>query len=185
MTVTEEKKTRSEDAKMDASNSQNGLSLNRNVVDNAKYIIKKFAMDNREVTYQTLNRLLYLYEAIYMIVTSNDRLFDSEFYAYNFEIFNEKFIEEFKNYGSLSIEAKYDDIVIPNANLIFVDALYSLFNDWSTTQLISLTTSDTSPWGKIKKEYSEIIPKDIVIDKNDTRIWFNGLVDVDAEENKN
>lgn len=162
---------------------ENNFKINKNVVDNAKYIIKYFNDNDCEITFQKLNRLLYLYEAIYMVVTSKDKLFDDNFYANSFEIDNAAYIEEYKNYGILPIVLKSDsELQIPNTNKIFIDALYNLFKDWSLAELISLTTSDNSPWGKINDKSNNDIPRDIKIDKAETRIWFSGIVNIDEKD---
>jgi len=162
---------------------ENNRRINRNAVDNANYIIQYFNKKNQEITYQMLNRLMYLYEAIYMSVTDEDCLFNENFYANSFEIDNEEYQKEYKGYGNLPIEINtkddYDNGVV---NKMVVIALYSLFHKWTLAELISFTTREGSPWDNLKKQNNNIIPKEAKIDKAETRNWFKKMVEIDESK---
>lgn len=152
--------------------------LNRNTYDNAAYIISYFSSKQKEVSYQKLNRLLYLLEAIFMVFTKEDYLFEDEFYAYNFEIANAKIVNNFKKFSSFAIELE-NNVEIPKTNILLIEGLYTIFGEFTTAQLVSFTTRSGSPWNRLNDHYHGIIDKKIIIDKTDTKNWFESMVDID------
>lgn len=153
--------------------------IDRDSLNNATYIISYFSKNNKEVSFQHLNRLLYLLEAIYMAVTSDNYLYKDQFLAHNFELSNDEIIDKYKKFNNFPIELEEEDVTIPVINEIFINGLYKMFGEFSTSQLVSFTTRKNSAWDVINKEYNEKIPKNVVIEKERTKEWFSKLVKIE------
>lgn len=153
--------------------------IDRDSLNNATYIISYFSKNNKEVSFQHLNRLLYLLEAIYMAVTSDNYLYKDQFLAHNFELSNDEIIDKYKKFNNFPIELEEEDVTIPVINEIFINGLYKMFGEFSTSQLVSFTTRKDSAWDVINKEYNEKIPKNVVIEKERTKEWFSKLVKIE------
>ena len=114
-----------------------------------------------------------------MAVTNDDSFYQEEFSATNFELMNPNIIENYKKYNMFPIELEDNHIEIPDYNIIFINGVFQMFGEFSTSQLISFTTRKDSPWDIINKKYNEKIPKDTIISKKETKNWFTKLVKIE------
>ncbi len=156
--------------------------IDRNIINNSKYIITYFNKNNVEITNLKLQKLLYFLEAIYIVVNDNENhLFEEDFYAWNFGPVNDVIYQEYKEFGSLPIEIQY--VNIPEENKKYIEGLFDLLKDYTAYKLVALSHSEGSPWYEIYEKYQDtIIPDDIVIDKKKTKNWFKEIITID--ENK-
>ena len=150
-------------------------SINKNIDDNAKYIISYFHNNNVDVTNLKLQKLLYFLEAIYMVVLDENYLFDENFYAWNYGPVSKKVYEQYKIFGSMPITLD-EPVNINKTNEIFIHNLFTMFNDYDVSDLIELSHQKGSPWYQIYIDNGEYIPKNIVIEKRLTKQWFSKIV---------
>lgn len=155
--------------------------IERDILKNAKYIIAYFKERDKNVTNLMLEKLLYFLEAIYMVMTDEDRLFKEDFAAWNFGPVNEIVYKEYKDFGSMPIFLD-EEIKIPKKNEEYVAYLYELFKDYNAYMLVNLSHSKNSPWYKINEKYDFEIPKGEIIPKEETKEWFNTIVEITPNE---
>lgn len=155
--------------------------IDRNVINNSKYIITYFNENNVEVTNLKLQKLLYFLEAIYMVDRDEDYLFIEDFYAWNFGPVSDIVYQEYKEFGSLPIEIK--PVIIPEENKMYIEGLFDLLKDFTTYQLVALSHREGSPWYEIYEKYQDsLIPDNIIIDKRKTKNWFMGIIIIDGNK---
>lgn len=150
--------------------------IERSIIKNSEYIIKYFEDNNREVTNLMLEKLLYFLEAIYMSLTDENKLYDEEFYAWNFGPVNDTIYNRYKNFGKYPIKINIKSIVINPNNKIYIEFLYNLFKDYTPFDLVTLSHSEGSPWQEINQKYDGDIEKNIIIEKSETKKWFKGII---------
>ena len=161
--------------------------IERDIVLNAYYIINYFNEKQIPVSHLKLQKLMYFLEAIYMTVTDSDRLYDSEFYAWNYGPVSKELYAKFKKYGSFSINLVSEEINLAKmrCNKIeeYADILFNLFGKMTAGDLVTLTHASGSPWFEIAQKHNiNDINYSIVINKNDTKKWFRGLVKLDEQQ---
>ncbi len=158
------------------------MEIERDIVLNSKYIISYFNKNEKDVTNLMVEKLLYFLEAIYMVMTDEDYLFNEDFYAWNFGPVSDRVYQEYKYFGNLPIILE-ENVNIPKKNEIYVEHLYEMFSDFSSYDLVNLSHSKGSPWYEIDNQYNDSdIPKGIKISKIDTKKWFSGLVEITSNE---
>lgn len=150
--------------------------VERDVVKNSEYIIAYYKMNDKQITNLELQKLAYFLEAIYMVCTEEQYLFNEGFSAWNFGPVNIEIYNQYKNFGRVPIELDYEININP-INLKFIEILYDLFHEFNATQLVNLSHAKGSPWYKIYKEYNGRIPRDKNISKMETKEWFATLVE--------
>lgn len=149
--------------------------IERDIIKNSEYIISFFKNHNQEVTNLMLEKLLYFLEAIYMSITDENKLYEEEFYAWNFGPVNKKVYSKYKSFGKLPIKLNRKITINPN-NEKYVKFLYDLFKDFTAFDLVNLSHSENSPWYEINKEYNGDIGEDVIINKEETKKWFSSII---------
>lgn len=91
------------------------MEIERSVLKNAKYIISFFSKREYSVTNLKLQKLLYFLEALYMVETNEDYLYNEDFYAWNFGPVSNIVYNEYKFFGKMRIVLK-DKIEINRLN---------------------------------------------------------------------
>ena len=164
-------------------NVDNSSNLDKNMLNNAKYIISYFSYNDKEVTNLKIQKLLYFLEAIYMVVRDEKSLFSEEFYAWNFGPVSNVVYEEYKGFGRTPIVLE-EKVTIPKDNLKYIKILFELFSDYTSYQLVALSHLPGSPWHDIYVKYGEDdIPNYEVIEKEKTKVWFrDNVVDIEEED---
>lgn len=155
-------------------------SIERDVIKNSEYIISFYKEYGKAITNLEVQKLLYFLEAIYMVCTDEDYLYNEDFSAWNFGPVNTTIYNQYKNFGSVPIELDHEVIINQN-NLKYIQMLYDLFKDFNATQLVNLSHMEGSPWHTIYSEYNGTIPRDQMISKRKTKEWFNNLVEIKDE----
>ena len=156
------------------------MKIERDILKNSKYIITYFNEKGKDVTNLMLEKLLYFLEAIYMVRTNEDYLFNDDFYAWNFGPVNEIVYKEYKFFGRIPITLE-EKILIPKENVRYIENLYNLFKEYNAYDLVSLSHQDGSPWYIIDKYYNSDIPDDVIIEKLETKKWFNSIAEFKNE----
>lgn len=161
--------------------------IERDVTINAYYIIYYFRQNRKLITNLKLQKLLYFLEAIYLIQNVEEKkLFDDEFYAWNFGPVSNIIYRQFKQFGNreISLTESQQEIAhnMNNENKQYIEKLFTLLGDMTAHQLVSLSHLPNSPWTKLKEKYNGKIPDDIVISKIDTRNWFSQLIGIKIDE---
>ena len=152
------------------------MKIDRNLYNNAEYIIKFFSLEGKQVTNLKLQKLLYFLEAIYMINTKENKLFDEEFTAWDFGPVNKELYDKYKINGRESLPVN-ENISINPINEEYIKVLFRLFGSFSAFQLVAVSHGPGSPWDEINKKYNGEIDRNVVIDKLQTKEWFDGIVE--------
>lgn len=163
-------------------NVYNSSDLDKNILNNAKYIISYFSDNDKEITNLKIQKLLYFLEAIYMVVSDEKSLFNENFYAWNFGPVSDAVYEQYKNFGRTPIVLE-EKVMIPKYNLVYIKILFDLFANYTSYQLVALSHLPSSPWHDIYVKYGENdIPNNEIIEKEKTKIWFReNVVNIDEE----
>lgn len=151
-------------------------SIERDIIKNSEYIIEYYKQKGRQLTNLELQKLAYFLEAIYMVCTDEQYLFEEEFSAWNFGPVNIEIYHHYKMFGRIPIELDHEVNINP-INLKFIEILFDLFHEFNATQLVNLSHSKQSPWYKIYKDCNGKIPRDKMISKKETKVWFATLVE--------
>ena len=151
--------------------------IERDIKKNAKYIIKYFNDNQKDVTNLMLEKLLYFLEAIYMTITDEDKLYNEDFCAFDFGPVNKIVYDEYKRFGKYPIKISTSYIDINEENKKYIEFLYNLFKDYTPFELVTLSHSEGSPWYEINERYNGNIEKNVIIPKSETKKWFKGIVD--------
>lgn len=149
--------------------------IERNVIKNSEYIIEYYKRKEKFITNLELQKLMYFLEAIYMVATNEEYLYNDGFVAWSFGPVNLEIYNKYKSFGRGSIVLE-QDIDINNTNLKYIINLYELFKDFNATELVNLSHSEGSPWLEIYKSCRGVIPRDKIISKRKTKEWFSSLV---------
>ena len=152
-------------------------SVERNIIKNSEYIIECYKRHNKSITNLELQKLMYFLEALYMVAMDEDYLYEENFTAWNFGPVNREIYDKYKKFGSNPIVLD-EEILINPINQHFVENLFILFKDFTAAALVNLSHSEGSPWYEIYKKNNGNIPRDVNINKLETKKWFNTLVKV-------
>ncbi len=155
--------------------------IERNIIKNSEYIIAYYKEQDKSITNLELQKLAYFLEAIYMVCENKNYLYKEEFLAWNFGPVNLEIYQKYKSFGRNPIELE-DDIDINPNNLPYIKILFNLFHEFSAAQLVNLSHLKGSPWYNISKKYDGKIPEYEIINKKDTKEWFNTLVIKENEQ---
>lgn len=154
--------------------------IERNVIKNSEYIIEYYNRNGKKVTNLELQKLAYFLEAIYMVSSDEEYLFEEDFAAWNFGPVNLEIYNHYKNFGRIPIELE-KEVNINHQNLKYIENLYDLFKDFNATQLVNLSHANGSPWYTIYSNNQGIIPRSEIISKKETKKWFSSLVKKENE----
>lgn len=155
--------------------------IERNVIKNSEYIIAYYNRNGKKITNLELQKLVYFLEAIYMVSTNEEYLFEEQFTAWNFGPVNLEIYNQYKNFGRIPIELEQEVNINP-INLKYIENLYDLFSEFNATQLVNLSHSKGSPWHTIYSKTKGAIPRQAIISKSETKKWFSTLVKKENEE---
>ena len=155
--------------------------IERNVIKNSEYIIDYYNRKDKEITNLELQKLIYFLEAIYMVSTDEEYLFEEQFTAWNFGPVNLEIYNHYKRFGRIPIELE-NEVNINSQNLKYIENLYELFKDFNATQLVNLSHSKGSPWYTIYSKNNGSIPRSEIISKSETKSWFSSLVKRENEQ---
>lgn len=148
--------------------------MEKDLIKNSKFIISYFNSKDKPVTNLMLQKLMYFLEALYMVISDEDKLFDEEFYAWDFGPVNDELYNTYKNNGNSEIII--DNVSIDSENEKYIELLHNLFKEFSSYDLIALSYAEKSPWLEVYNKYNENIPHNIVIEKQKTKNWFKELI---------
>ncbi len=147
----------------------------------ADHILYYFNKHDKKITHLMLEKLLYFLEAIYMVFADENKLFNEEFYAWEFGPVVEKINKKYRKNGRRIIDAPEE--IDANENLkIYMDLLYKLFGNFSAFNLVAFSHAKGSPWYDInKKQNGKITNHNIIIEKQKTKEWFKKIKDESQE----
>ena len=151
------------------------MGIERDIKENAKYIIKFFNENNKDVTLSMLEKLLFFLEGIYMAITEEDKLYLENWFASEYGPINKIIDKEYKIFRKYPINISTSNIDIPDENKKYIEFLYNIFKDYTAFDLSVLFFSEDSPFWKIKKRYFGF-NKDTTINKNQLKKWFKEII---------
>lgn len=148
------------------------------IVLDAYYLISLFNKDEEKVTQLQIQKLMYFFEAYYMVKNDVNKLYDDNFCAWTFGPVSTQLYSEFKMYGQMPIiltdEQKELGSKIPREKKEMLKEIYSTFKDFTAMRLVELTHTVGSPWYDVWKKNGEkvVYGPSSCIDKIKTREWF-------------
>lgn len=145
------------------------------IIQDSYYLINLFHNDNKKVTQLHIQKLMFLFEAYYMNVTNEDKLYECGYKAWNFGPVAPRLYKRYKNYGKDDIrltkeeEEEGNQIFEQKKNLM--KELYNTFKDFSAMELVSFTHANGSPWKEVweNNPYGDI-------SKESMKEWFSQYV---------
>lgn len=145
------------------------------IIQDSYYLINLFHKDNKVITQLHVQKLMFLFEAYYMNVTNENKLYDCGYKAWNFGPVAPRLYKRYKDYGKDDIrltkeeEEKGNQISEQKKNLM--QELYNTFKDFSAMELVSFTHANGSPWKEVweNNPYGDI-PKESI------KEWFSQYV---------
>ena len=160
------------------------MSMEKDLIKNAYYIISYFHQKGKIITQLKLQKLLYFLEAIYLIQNLDESsLFKEDFYAWEFGPVSKVIYQKFKDYRNttISLNEEGDEIAsnMNEENKVYIEALYRLLGDMTASQLVTLSHLPNSPWFKLKEKFHGNIPKDTIISRVETRDWLAEMIGID------
>lgn len=167
----------------------------KDIITNSYYMISLF-MEAREdksledfedaedinlqiITNLKLQVLMYLSEAYYMCLY-NKKMFDSEWYAWNYCPANKELYHKYNCFGGDELIVSEKDIKRANnlsqENKDVIDLIYNLFGGFSAFDLVCIMHTKETPLMVIladndDKDFCSI--SEIEINKKETKKWFN------------
>lgn len=153
------------------------------IIYDAYYLINKFNNNgNNKVTNLQMQKLMYFFEAYYMLVHNDvEKLYDCNFNAWAFGPVAIPLYKEFKKFGNNPIELTSDNITAGNnidkEKKLLLDNIYDVFKNVSATDLVAYTHMKNSPWSEVwEKNGGKVGYGDNThIDKIKTRDWFKDV----------
>lgn len=145
------------------------------IVKDAYYLVSLFNKEEKNVTQLHIQKLMFLFEAYYMVVTGASKLYDCEFQAWNFGPVAIPLYKVFKKYGRDNIVLNENEVEegnsISDEKKKILKKLYEAFNGFTAIQLVTFTHAEGSPWKEAwkEKEYSNI-------SKESMKNWFSQYV---------
>lgn len=152
------------------------MEIERDIIENSKYIIKYFNARHKQVTLLMLENLLFFLEGIYMTITEEDKLYLEYWYTSEYGPINKIIDREYKMFGKYPINISTSNIDIPDENKKYIEFLYNIFKDYTAFDLSVLFFSEDSPFWKTKKRYFGF-NKDTIINKSDLKEWFKEIIE--------
>ena len=149
-----------------------------NIVHDAYYLIGLFNKDKKPVTQLQIQKIMYFFEAYYMIINKTDKLYDCNFNAWAFGPVAIPLYQSLKVYGDrdiiLSKEQEEIGESISDEKKEILSYIYQVFGNLSAMQLVELTHRKDSPWyNKWEENEGKVVfGKESYIDKIQTRDWF-------------
>lgn len=142
-----------------------GLGVMNNALEISKYIINHEQIEQRYIDNLRLQKILYFIQAV-ILCNTDHTCFNDEMQAWEYGPVVPTVYHEFKSYGSMNINKKY------NVSLSFPDKedenliinMLDYLKSYSTSQLITITHNQ-DPWRNAYRNgiNSEITPESIKI----------------------
>lgn len=149
------------------------------IVQDAYYLIHKFNDNGIEVTNLHIQKLMYFFEAYYMLIHEEEtQLYDCAFNAWGFGPVAIPLYKKFRKYGSKKIELTKQEINLGNGiskeKKKLLNDIYEVFKGKSAMDLVDYTHMKDSPWSKVwAKNGSKVgYGANTHIDKISTKEWF-------------
>ena len=146
-----------------------------NIIQDSYYLINLFHKDGKVITQLYVQKLMFIFEAYYMNVTNENKLYDCKFKAWNFGPVAPRLYKRYKNYGKddirLSKEEEEAGNQISEQKKQIMKELYKTFKDFSAMELVSFTHAEGSPWKEVwdSNPYGDI-------SKESMKEWFSQYV---------
>jgi uncharacterized phage-associated protein len=128
----------------------------------ALYLIRKADGNCTDFTLLKLLKIMYLIQGHYLAATGK-KLFDDPIYAWKYGPVIKSIYDEFKGYGNVALnlvllnddyyqmQAEMAEEELSSTDKYFVDAIYSLYIEFTAAQLINITHAEGSPWHEAYK----------------------------------
>lgn len=145
------------------------------IIQDSYYLINLFHRDKKVITQLHVQKLMFLFEAYYMNVTNENKLYDCGYKAWNFGPVAPRLYKRYKNYGKddirLSKEEEEAGNQISEKKKQIMEELYKTFKDFSAMELVSFTHAEGSPWKEVwdSNPYGDI-------SKESMKEWFGQYV---------
>lgn len=142
------------------------------IIQDSYYLINLFHKDRKVITQLHVQKLMFIFEAYYINVTGENKLYNCKFKAWSFGPVIHRLYKRYKNYGKDDIQlSKQEEEVgnqISGRKKQIMEELYETFKDFSAIELLSFTHAQDSPWKNIWNEepYSNI-------SKESMKEWFS------------
>lgn len=160
------------------------VNIDRNILENSYYVIEYFNGNDKEVTNLKIQKLMYFLEAIYMVITKEDHLFDTPFYAWAYGPVSKILYDQYRAFESYPIELSEEEKQlgrnISSENKKYIEVLFKLFGDMKASELVDLTHIKSSPWYELynKERDSEQVNLNVEVNKIATREWFKEFITI-------
>lgn len=153
-----------------------------NIITDAYYLINKFNANGKQVTNMQIQKLMYFFEAYYMIIhDGEEKLYECNFNAWAFGPVAIPLYKEFRSFGNNAIVLTDKNIeesnCIPKEKKELLDTIYDAFENKTAIELVEYTHRPDSPWSKVWKENGEKVGygANTYIDKMETKEWFKDV----------
>ncbi len=149
-----------------------------NIVYDSYYLVNLFEKDGKKVTQLQVQKLMYFFEAYYMILHNNTPLYDCFFKAWNFGPVAIPLYNEYKVFGQYPIQLiefkKNVGNTIKEEKQRVMESIYEVFKDITPEKLVGYTHMQDSPWTKVWNSNDKKITSGEAsnIDKLETAKWF-------------
>ena len=104
------------------------------IIQDSYYLINLFHKDNKVITQLHVQKLMFLFEAYYMNVTNENKLYDCGYKAWNFGPVAPRLYKRYKNYGKDDIQLSKEDEEIDS---FIMDAVFEVVRTWTNINVIS------------------------------------------------
>lgn len=148
------------------------------ILEDSYYLISLFNKDNRKVTNLQIQKLMYFFEAYYMVEKDVDSLYECNFNAWAYGPVAIPIYKEFKEFRNddikLTDEQKEKGDSIDKEKKNYLEYIYRIFGGLNVFDLVKLTHIQGSPWYDtwIKNNSKVVAGEDAYIDKLQTKNWF-------------
>ena len=161
------------------------MDKSKSIVTSSYYMINLFNKDiefnniekanNEIITNLKLQYLMYLTEAYYINVY-NKEMFNEEWRAWSFGVFNPELYNYFKKYGSMELfidnKEKAEIDSLPQTYCETLTIIYNLFSDFNTFELLTLLSIPGSPLYNANAQNFYTIDSSVLLNKNNIKRWF-------------
>ena len=161
--------------------------INNNIIENSYYMIYLFQKDDKEITNLKLQKLMYFVEAYYTAKNDCDKLFDTEWSAWDYGPVNKELYNYYKKFRSFPIILEDNEKEIAESlcdeNKNYISFIYGIFSPFTAFELVTLTHLDGSPWSNVynenekNKDYDFEELNNSKIKKEETKEWFKSKFD--------
>ena len=148
------------------------------IVKDAYYLISNFLDAGKDITNLQVQKLMYFFEAYYMNVYDEKKVYDCNFCAWAFGPVAIPLYKEFKKFGNNCIELTEEERAegnsIDNESKGLLDVIYNVFCDVPAMKLVEYTHRQDSPWTDVWERNGKKVGygDNTYIDKEASKIWF-------------